>query len=261
MASALTAEAQRHALLRSAALHFVVAAVLVLALTTGLAATLGLGTAFIIKAMGVLVVGSLLFVPVLLRGHPFDHLGPANRITLVRGVLTATLAGFLGEQVSNDASLLIVGLGLTSLILDGFDGHLARRSNMASPFGARFDMETDALLILLFSVLAWQLHKAGSWVILSGLLRYLFVAAAWVLPWMRAPLPQSRRRQTVCVVQIAALLAVLLPFVTYPGSALLAAATLCLLCYSFAVDVIWLARHPSASPLESASRHGTKGPS
>lgn len=247
MASALTAEAQRLALLRSAAGHFAVAATLVLALTAGLAAAFGMGTAFIVKAMGVLIAGSLLVVPALLRDHPFDRLGPANRITLVRGVLTATLAGFLGEQVSSSAALSIVAMGLSSLILDGIDGYFARRSNMASPFGARFDMETDALLILLFSVLAWQLNKAGPWVILSGSLRYLFLAAAWILPWMKAPLPQSLRRQTVCVIQIAALLAVLLPFVASPASDLLAAASLCLLCYSFAVDTIWLARQRHAS--------------
>ena len=41
--------------------------------------------------------------------------------------------------------------------------------------------------------------------LLSGLLRYAFVAAGWLWPWLRAPLPPSRRRQTICVVQIVGL--------------------------------------------------------
>ena len=40
--------------------------------------------------------------------------------------------------------------------LDGVDGWLARRSGIASAFGARFDMEIDALLILVLAVLAWR---------------------------------------------------------------------------------------------------------
>jgi phosphatidylglycerophosphate synthase len=175
-------------------------------------------------------------------------------------VLTASIAGFLGAHVDPTAAFAIVSLGLLALILDGFDGRLARSSGLASAFGARYDMETDAFLILVFSLLAWQLDKAGSWVVLSGLLRYLFIAAGWALPWMRGALPPSRRRQAVCVIQIAVMLAVLLPFVTLPLSAVLSAATLCLLCYSFLVDVLWLYRAGTSASTGSARRPAAKGP-
>jgi hypothetical protein len=33
---------------------------------------------------------------------------------------------------------------------------VARRSRMASAFGARFDMEVDALLMMAISILVWQ---------------------------------------------------------------------------------------------------------
>ncbi len=98
-------------------------------------------------------------------------------------------------------------------MLDGVDGWLARRHGIASRFGARFDMEIDALLILALSVLAWRHDKAGAWVIASGMLRYAFVAAGTVAPWLRGALPPSRRRQTICVIQIAALTLVMLPSV------------------------------------------------
>lgn len=253
MTSALTAEAGR-ALLRSAAWHVAVATLLCLALATGLRLALGLDMAYVAKAVAVFVIGSLLFASALRRDHPFAVVGPANRITMARGVLTASIAGFLGASVDPAAALAIVGIGLVSLILDGFDGKLARSTGLESPFGARYDMETDAFLILLFGLLAWQLDKAGPWVVLSGLLRYLFVASGWVLHWMRGALPPSRRRQTVCVIQIAVMLAVLLPFVSYPVSDLLSAATLALLGWSFAIDVAWLWR---ARSVQAGSTPGT----
>ncbi len=256
MTSALTAEAGR-ALLRSAAWHFAVSVLLCVALAAGLRLALGLDMAYVASAVAVFVIGTLLFVPALRRNHPFAVVGPANRITMARGVLTAAIAGFLGASVDPTAAFVIVSLGLLALILDGFDGRLARSSGLASAFGARYDMETDAFLILVFSLLAWQLGKAGPWVVLSGLLRYLFIAAGWVLPWMRDALPPSRRRQTVCVIQIAVMLAVLLPFVTYPASDLLSAATLVLLGWSFAIDVAWLRRarrHQAGSTPGTAMR-------
>ena len=127
-------------------------------------------------------------------------------------------------------------------LLDGVDGWLARRSSLASAFGARFDMEVDALLIMALAVLAWQHGKAGSWVLLSGLLRYAFVAAGWLLPWMARPLPPSRRRQTVCVVQIVGLCAAVSPIFPPGASAPVAAVSLAALAASFLVDVVWLWR-------------------
>src|SRR6185503_8589303 len=109
---------------------------------------------------------------------------------------------------------------------DGLDGWLARRTRMTSAFGARFDMEIDALLILVLATLTWQFGKAGAWVFFSGLLRYIFVAAGWLWSWMQRPLPPSRRRQAICVVQIVGLIVAVAPFVRVPISTMAAAASL-----------------------------------
>ena len=113
------------------------------------------------------------------------------------------------------------------------DGWLARRTRMSSAFGARFDMETDALLILVLAILAWQYGKAGPWVIASGLLRYLFVAAGRVFPWMGRPLPPSRRGRAICIVQIVTLSLAIVPAIAPPASSFLAAAGLLALSYFF----------------------------
>jgi hypothetical protein len=58
---------------------------------------------------------------------------------------------------------------------------------------------------------------------------------------MERPLEPSRRRQTICVVQIIALIAVVEPFVPQPLSGSIAAIALVVLAGSFAVDTRSLA--------------------
>ena len=174
------------------------------------------------------------------RHHPFARFGPANQITALRAVLVSLTLALVGEPHSNALASAAVALGVLVMVLDGLDGWVARRTSMVSEFGARFDMEVDALLILVLSILAWQYGKAGAWVLLSGLLRYLFVASGWLWSWLRAALPSSRRGKIICIVQIAGLTAAVSPLVEWPGSALIAAASLGALAYSFAVDVVWL---------------------
>ncbi|MEZ5419031.1 MAG: CDP-alcohol phosphatidyltransferase family protein [Vicinamibacterales bacterium] len=123
----------------------------------------------------------------------------------------------------------LVGVATVGALLDLVDGPIARRSGRTSAFGARFDMETDAFLILTLSVLVWRSGHAGGWVLASGLMRYVFVAAAAPLPWLAADLPPSVRRQAVCVVQIVALVVALAPIVTPPLSTAISAAGLAVL--------------------------------
>jgi phosphatidylglycerophosphate synthase len=229
---------------RAAALQLIgLAAVVVLA--AGARARLPLGELYPLKsAAWFAVIATLSVVFIGDDTHPFTRLGPANRVTTARAVLVAFVAGAIGEPASPVLAASAAAAALAVTIMDGVDGWMARRSRMASRFGARFDMEVDALLILALAMLVWQHGKAGAWVVLSGLLRYVFVAAGWRLPQMRRPLPDSRRRQAICVVQVAALIIALEPFVTPPASELIASAALAALVYSFAVDTMWLLRTP-----------------
>jgi phosphatidylglycerophosphate synthase len=153
----------------------------------------------------------------------------------------ALIVGTIGEAADSTIASGVAATAIVATVLDGVDGWLARQSRMASAFGARFDMEVDALLIMALSVLAWTFDKAGPWVIASGLLRYMFVVAGWIWPWMERRLEASRRRQTVCVVQIVALIVVVSPVVAPPASTAVAAAALAVLAGSFLIDVWWLA--------------------
>lgn len=170
-------------------------------------------------------------------GHPFPQFGPANCVTTVRLMLVALAAGLIGEPAVPRVAAAAVSLIVTIAVLDGFDGWLARRSRMTSDFGARFDMETDALLILVVSVLVWRHGKAGAWVLLGGLMRYAFVAAGWPWPWMAGRLTPTWRAKVITVAHITGLVVALSPVVSTPVSGIAAATTLAALTWSFAIDV------------------------
>lgn len=189
-----------------------------------------------------------IFVLVLLGlpQHRHPRFGYANIVTALRAGLISMVGAtvlfsdaFRAEQIDHMIWATCAAV-MFALSLDGVDGYLARRFRQASAFGARFDMELDAFLILILSVAATELGKAGSWVLLIGALRYLLIMAQWFLPWLREELPESFRRKLICVVQVVVLCCVILPFVTQPVSGILCALALCLLVYSFTVDTIHL---------------------
>jgi phosphatidylglycerophosphate synthase len=214
--------------------------VAVIALGSMTRAGLHLGQLYPLKAVAVFAVVMLTAIGFVREHHPFARFGPANETTTARATLVALVVSLVGEPGVQMVAASAAGVTLLVTALDGVDGWLARRTRMASDFGARFDMETDALLVMALSVLAWQYGKAGGWVLLCGLLRYLFVAGGWLWPWLRRPLPPSSRRRTICVVQVVGLSLTIVPVVPTPLSTVLAAITLSALCYSFLVDVLWL---------------------
>jgi len=134
-------------------------------------------------------------------------LGPADRVTLLRadlacGVAALATVSFVDHGRSAAVAALVV-LAAVALVLDGVDGRVARRTGTVSTFGARFDMEVDAYLILVLS--AYVAHELGWWVLLIGAARYLFVAAGHALPWLRGAAPPRPWCKVVAVVQGVAL--------------------------------------------------------
>jgi phosphatidylglycerophosphate synthase len=170
------------------------------------------------------------------------RVGAANLITAGRAALVVGVAGAGFAPVSPRTAGLAVAVGTVAALLDLADGWVARRTGTATAFGARFDMEVDAALVLVLSALVWRYGLTGPWVLASGLMRYAFVALAGLWPWLARPLPPSRRRQTVCVVQIVALLVALAPVTPAALAWAVALAGLAVLTWSFAIDVVWLAR-------------------
>ena len=192
--------------------------------------------------LGIYTLMAALIVRFLPPDLPRPGLGAANQITLVRATLVMPVAALMLQPALPSATALwwIVAVSTVAVALDGVDGLVARRRGQETRFGARFDMELDAFLMLVLSVLVWRTGRVDAWVLLIGALRYLFVAAGRLWPLLTADLPASLRRKTICVVQGVGLIVCLAPIVPPELAARGAAGALILLVYSFAVDVIWL---------------------
>jgi phosphatidylglycerophosphate synthase len=169
--------------------------------------------------------------------------GPADWITFGR----ATLVGCAAELIADGSHPVawLVALIAVALLLDGVDGQVARRTGTTSEFGARFDMEVDAFLILLLCVQVS--HAVGPWVLAIGLMRYAFVAASWALPWLTAPLYPSMARKTVAAAQGVVLVVAVAGVLPLAAVVALVTAALAALVWSFGRDVVWLAHHRSAA--------------
>ncbi|WP_414495982.1 CDP-alcohol phosphatidyltransferase family protein [Streptomyces sp. CRN 30] len=167
--------------------------------------------------------------------------GPANRVTLGRTVLVGGVTALVADSFRHAPPVaLFVGLTAVALVLDGVDGKVARRTGTTTPLGARFDMEVDAFLILVLSV--YVSLSLGPWVLLIGLMRYVFVAAARVLPWLDGALPHSMARKTVAAVQGVVLLAAASGWLPHVVTLALVGSALGSLVWSFGRDVAWLWR-------------------
>ncbi|MFJ4164164.1 CDP-alcohol phosphatidyltransferase family protein [Microbacterium sp. NPDC089698] len=212
-------------------------------------------------ALGYLIVSSAL-VSRGLRRRGSTRFGAANAVTSTRSMLVGVATGLVVTSfTAGISSVLLVAIVAVALALDGVDGFVARRTGTVSELGARFDMEVDAFLLLVLSV--YDVRFVGGWVLAIGLMRYAFVAAARVLPFLGRALPYRYWRKVVaaiCGIVLAVIAAQVLP----PVLAVIAAAgALLLLLESFGRDVLWTARMNRSdahlvSPQKASARDGSR---
>lgn len=182
------------------------------------------------------------------------RLGPADWVTLARATLIGVVTGLVAQSFVEEVSIpALIGLSTIALVLDAVDGQVARRTGSVSDLGARFDMEADAFLIFVLSIYVSGL--LGWWVIAIGLARYLFVAFAWVKPWLRWPLPYRTWRKVAAAIQGLVLTVVASGVLAEGVSTFLVLVSLVVLAESFMRDVRWLFRRrnePIQGPLHQA---------
>lgn len=83
-------------------------------------------------------------------------------------------------DVNNTILWLVVLNGI--LILDIFDGYLARKFNHATKFGQFFDMEVDAFWVCCMCLLYYIKFDIPWWILLPGFLRYLYKLFLYLVP-------------------------------------------------------------------------------
>ena len=222
-------------LVRSGPARGLVAQIVLLA---ALAGTVGLGKAGWLAgtAYGVVTYALLTWG---LRRSGADELGPADRVTLTRAALVGGVTALTVDAFDRPVPVVtLVSLTIVALALDWVDGQVARRTGTVSDLGARFDMEVDASLLLVLGLYAAR--PVGAWVLTLGLMRYMFMAAGWVLPWMRAALPPRYWRKVVAATQGVVLVVATAGILPRAVTVLALAVALGMLVESFGRDVLWL---------------------
>ena len=180
--------------------------------------------------------GSLAACVALQRGRwtPSGVFGAANGLTALRLALSVVLVGLCVRPPGPLAALLVLAI----FALDGLDGLLARRRAQASTFGACFDMECDALLVLLCALILWRHERLPAWVLVPGLLRYLYVLALMLLPGGGGgEAPRSRIGRLAFGALMAGFVSSLWPF--EPWHRALSAVASALVVYSFTRSMYW----------------------
>ncbi len=141
------------------------------------------------------------------RWTPAGRFGLANAVTLLR------LSGVLGLPWL--VPWQIASAGLILLAMDGVDGWIARRTGLAGEFGEFIDKETDAFFTLMLCLLLYRLPEGvGPWILLPGLLRYLFVL---FVKLARPPESKEQRRPKARWIFCFMILTLLFSFAAYPG--------------------------------------------
>ncbi len=213
---------------------------------SSVAGTVGLGGAAWVAGLA----ATALLVAGLATGmerYAVGRLGPADHVTLLRAALVCGVAALTVEEwgVRRPVTALVVLAG-AALVLDAVDGRVARRTGTSSSFGARFDMEVDAFLILVLSV--GVAHTVGGWVLLIGAARYVLAGAAVAVPWLRGSVPPRPWCKVVAAVQGVTLTVALSGVLPRLGGIALLLVALCLLVESFGREVWDLHRAAAGRP-------------
>jgi CDP-diacylglycerol--glycerol-3-phosphate 3-phosphatidyltransferase len=131
-----------------------------------------------LRALNVAIAGDA-------TSRPRSTLGAATSVTVVRAWLIAIVAGHLLLPAVHGSASLNVGLLYTAAaLLDAVDGRVARHGGIATQLGARLDVMTDALGLLVAPVVAVRAGRLPPW--------YLLLAFAY--PLFRTALALQRRR-------------------------------------------------------------------
>lgn len=219
-----------------------------LLLLAWLGAVFGVGPVGLLAGV-VYVAGLLGLLDGAMRRAGKPALGPADVVTLARALLVGGVTALVVDGLLTGATAVVplVGLAAVALALDAVDGRVARRTGTVSAVGARFDMEVDAFLILVLS--AHVASIVGPWALAIGAMRYAFVAATWLLPWLNGSLPTSCVAKAIAALQGVVLVLASLPVLGAPVAAALVAVALAFLCWSFARSVLMLrTTHRHAAP-------------
>lgn len=146
----------------------------------------------------------------------YPTLGLANGLTVTRGWLYASVAGFLlvappPGSVWRWVPALFYGTGV---VLDRLDGAVARSLDRRTVLGERLDLAFDTLGFLVAPLVGVVWGQLPVWYLSISAARYLFRLGCWVRRLRGHPvgdLPESRVRRPLAALQMVFITVALLP--------------------------------------------------
>jgi phosphatidylglycerophosphate synthase len=139
----------------------------------------GLAVAATGRGAWLAVVAAVSFFVLWHKGAPpLVAVGVANLLTAARLVVLLLAASWLGQLT---AAYALAAFAF-NVAVDAVDGQVARRRGQATPFGAVFDREVDALFVLVAYLYFHVMHDVGAWVLLPGLIPYCYRLLAAMAP-------------------------------------------------------------------------------
>jgi CDP-diacylglycerol--glycerol-3-phosphate 3-phosphatidyltransferase len=169
--------------------------------------------------------------------------GAGTWLSGLRLIALSLLAGLLAlPRPAGELAWLPFALALLFNLSDLFDGYLARRSGVATPLGAKLDLDLDGRGMLVVTLLAVRYGQAAWPFALVGLARYAYVAALWAhrrRGRRLRPAPPNALRRPFAGVQMGVAAALLAPLFAPPATVFVSALTLLPFLGHFFYD--WLA--------------------
>jgi phosphatidylglycerophosphate synthase len=156
--------------------------------------------------------------------------GAGTWLSGLRLIGLSLLAGLLAlPRPAGELLWLPFALALLFNLSDLFDGYLARRSGLATPLGAKLDLDLDGRGMLIVTLLAVRYGQAAWPFALAGLARYAYVAALWLhrrRGGRLRPAPPNALRRPFAGVQMGVATALLAPLFVPPATVFVSTLTL-----------------------------------
>ncbi len=130
-------------------------------------------------------------------------LGPGNQITLIRGGLNSACVAFAFVPAGSSWQFAPFILYALSIVLDFFDGFVARKTGTTSKFGEALEQEFDSIGVIAASAVAWSWGALSLPYLLASPVRTYFVAGAYLR--VRAGKPMYPLTPTISARVIAGL--------------------------------------------------------
>jgi CDP-diacylglycerol--glycerol-3-phosphate 3-phosphatidyltransferase len=159
--------------------------------------------------------------------HLLTTFGPGNNLTILRALMIAALAGFLTAPRPEGSLAWLPGVLYTlAVLIDLFDGYVARLTNHTTHLGQMLDIRFDGLGVLIAALLILQYGQVPPWYLLVALARYIFLTGIWLRERLGKPvydLPPSLSRRPLAGVQMGFMAVMLWPLFSPPATYLAAA--------------------------------------